>query len=102
MTYMEILSNMELDPAYSVMFGEVLCVPFDSLCRNAGGKPALPDDSKASPSLGYDFASGKWGDMIEMGIIDPAKVVKAAIRNSFSAAATLAACDHVIAMEQPR
>ena len=46
--------------------------------------------------------SGKWGDMIEMGIIDPAKVVKAAIRNSFSAAATLAACDHVIAMEQPR
>jgi len=102
MTYMEILSNMELDPAYSVMFGEVLCVPFDSLCRNAGGKPALPDDSKASPSLGYDFASGKWGDMIEMGIIDPAKVVKAAIRNSFSAAATLAACDHVITQELPR
>jgi len=100
MTYMQLASSLDLGSDYNVLFGEVLCVPFDSLCRNTGGKPCRPSEPKKSPTFGYDFAREEWGDLIKLGVVDPAKVVKAAIRNSFSAAATLAATDHVICMEK--
>lgn len=83
------------------LFQEVLWTPFKSLCRNAGRDDLLMQRDMEG-HFGYDFANEKWGDLIEMGVIDPAKVVKAAIRNSFSAAATLAACDHIVCMEPPR
>src|SRR3990167_3831245 len=35
---------------------------------------------------GYDFLSNKYGDMFEMGVIDPAKVVKNALINASSVA----------------
>ncbi len=91
------------------LFTEVLCTPFEKLCSIAGVEPLeidtrMEDEIGLPPhsNSGYDFANGKAGNLIEMGVIDPAKVVKAAIRNSFSAAATLAACDHIVCSEQPK
>lgn len=94
MTYLR--AGMKID-AYDFLFRKVLEIPLLSLCKNSGLD--LVSQPVKSENEGYDFVRGEWGDMIEFGIIDPAKVVKAAIRNSFSAAATLAATDHVICME---
>jgi chaperonin GroEL len=38
------------------------------------------------PTHGYDAFSSVFGDMFEMGIIDPAKVVRCALQNAASAA----------------
>ena len=91
---------MDLPEPYGWLFAEVLDIPFAKLCENSGSTTKQTEE--LSRRRGFDFARGMWGDPIEMGVIDPANVVKAAIRNSFSAAATLAATDRVVVMEQPR
>jgi chaperonin GroEL len=45
---------------------------------------------------GRDFTTGKVVDMLEAGIIDPAKVTKAALRNAVSAASTLITTNYAI------
>lgn len=49
-------------------------------------------DGKEIPislSFGYNFLTNQYGDMIKMGVIDPAKVVKLALQNAASAASML-------------
>ncbi|MCX6000488.1 MAG: chaperonin GroEL, partial [Chloroflexi bacterium] len=41
---------------------------------------------KSKPGFGYDAAKGEFGDMVEKGIIDPAKVVRTALENAASVA----------------
>ena len=40
-------------------------------------------------NLGFDAAKGEWVDLVEAGIIDPAKVVRIALENAVSVASTL-------------
>ena len=40
-----------------------------------------------SESYGYNAATGEFGDMFKLGIIDPAKVAKTALQNAASAIA---------------
>jgi chaperonin GroEL len=40
-------------------------------------------------NLGFDAASGQYVDLVEAGIIDPAKVVRLALENAVSAAGVL-------------
>ena len=42
-----------------------------------------------SGSYGFDAATGKYGDLMEAGIIDPTKVVRLALENAVSAAGVL-------------
>ena len=42
-----------------------------------------------SPSYGYNAESDTFGDMFDMGIIDPVKVVRSALENAASAASML-------------
>lgn len=42
-----------------------------------------------SPNYGYNFLTDQYGDMIEMGVIDPTKVVRLALLNAASAAGQL-------------
>ena len=39
-----------------------------------------------SPSHVYDAYHGTYGEMLELGIVDPARVVKCALKNAASAA----------------
>ena len=39
---------------------------------------------KGTGNHGYDAATDKFGDMLKMGIIDPAKVTRAAVENAVS------------------
>ena len=48
-------------------------------------------------NFGYDALTGTYGDMIEMGIIDPTKVTRSALQNAASVAATLLTTEAVVA-----
>ncbi len=49
-------------------------------------------------SGGYDVKNDKYGDMYEMGIIDPLKVTKTALQNAVSVAVTLLSTNAIITM----
>ena len=49
-------------------------------------------------SSGYDVKNDKYGDMYEMGIIDPLKVTKTALQNAVSVAVTLLSTNAIITM----
>ena len=61
--------------------------PLRQIVENAGGTPDLICQKILSnpSSFGYNAFSGDFGDMFEMGIIDPVKVVRAALENATSA-----------------
>ena len=48
-------------------------------------------------AYGYNAASGEYGDLLEMGVIDPAKVVRTALENAASVAGLLLTTDALIA-----
>jgi len=65
--------------------------PFKQIVDNAGGVPEviLEKASSMKDSHGYDAATENFGDMFDMGIIDPLKVVRSALENASSAASML-------------
>ena len=44
---------------------------------------------ETSDRVGYDAARDRYGDMVEMGIIDPHKVIRCSLENAASAAGML-------------
>ena len=48
-------------------------------------------------SFGFNALTGEYGDMVDMGIIDPAKVTKSALQNAVSVATLLLTTDALIA-----
>ncbi len=50
-----------------------------------------------SATYGYNAAAGEYGDMIEMGIIDPVKVVRTALQDATSVASLLITTEAMIA-----
>jgi len=83
--------------------GAALTEPLKQLVRNAGGDGGViireleqRTDSKTS-ALGYNVLTGEFVDLFEAGIIDPAKVTRAAVENAASIAAMILTTDALIA-----
>ena len=47
---------------------------------------------------GYDVKNNQYGDMIEMGVVDPAKVTKNALRNAVSVATTILSTNAIVTL----
>ncbi|MCI0815803.1 MAG: chaperonin GroEL, partial [Chloroflexi bacterium] len=62
--------------------------PIRVIAQNAGqpGDVIVDGAKKAGGNIGFDADAGVWGDMFERGIIDPAKVTRAAVENAASVA----------------
>jgi chaperonin GroEL len=52
-------------------------------------------------NFGYNAANGEYGDMVEMGILDPTKVTRTALQNAASIAGLLITTECMIA-EMPK
>jgi chaperonin GroEL len=52
-------------------------------------------------NYGYNAATEKYGDLIEMGILDPTKVTRSALQNASSIASLILTMDAMVA-ELPR
>ncbi len=72
--------------------------PLKQIAENAGldGEVVLHKVKESNGNFGYDAAAGEYTDMVKAGIIDPAKVVKAALQNGASIAALLLTTSAVI------
>ena len=77
---------------------EALKAPLKQMATNAGQSPdlVLAMVEKESGNLGVDFVSGGIIDMVEKGIVDPAKVTRCALQNAASVASTLITTNHAI------
>jgi len=79
-----------------------LSEPATLIASNAG-YPAedIVEQTKAlGPDEGFDALSGRHGNMIEMGIVDPLRVVRSALANGASVAGLLLTTNTLVAEEQ--
>lgn len=62
--------------------------PLRQIVGNAGGEGSVVVDKvkQSEGSFGYNAATGEYGDMLEMGILDPAKVTRTALQSAGSVA----------------
>jgi chaperonin GroEL len=65
--------------------------PIRQIVKNSGGSPdvVVNEVLTLKNNYGYDAATDSFGDMFEMGIIDPTKVAKTALINASSIASLL-------------
>ena len=77
---------------------EAVKAPLRQMAENAGESPDLVLSlvQAADDELGWDFSSGKLVNMMETGVIDPAKVTRTALQNAASAASTLLTTNYAI------
>ena len=73
--------------------------PLRQIVANAGGEPSVVLDRvlEGSGSFGYNAASGEYGDLIQMGILDPTKVTRSALQNAASIAGLILTTDAMVA-----
>ncbi|GGA56476.1 chaperonin GroEL [Pelagibacterium lentulum] len=74
--------------------------PVRQISNNAGAEGSIVVGKildSADAAFGYDAQTGEYGDMIKMGIIDPVKVVRAAIQDAASVAGLLVTTEAMIA-----
>ena len=81
---------------------KALEMPMRQIAENAGveGSIVINNVRKMKPGEGYDAQAEKYGDMIEFGIVDPAKVSRSAIQNAASIAALILTTEALVA-EKP-
>jgi chaperonin GroEL len=65
--------------------------PLRQIVRNGGSDPAVALDQvqRGVGNFGFNAATEEYGDLVEMGIIDPTKVTRLALQNAASVAALL-------------
>jgi chaperonin GroEL len=97
----------ELDVAGDYRMGveivrRALTEPAHLIASNAGhdGDEVVKTLSAMGVDEGFDALQGRFGDMVEMGIIDPLRVVRSALQNGASVAGLILTTDSLVAEEQ--
>jgi chaperonin GroEL len=75
--------------------------PLRQIVANAGDESSvvLNEVEKGEGNFGYNAATGEYGDMIAMGILDPAKVTRTALQNAASVASLMITTEVMVADE---
>lgn len=78
---------------------KALQAPLFHIAANAGleGSVIINKVEEQEVGFGFDALNGKYVNMIEAGIIDPAKVTRSALQNATSVASTLLTTESVVA-----
>ncbi|MFF3922614.1 chaperonin GroEL [Paenibacillus lactis] len=73
--------------------------PIRTIAANAGEEGSVIVDrlKREAVGVGYNAANGEWVNMIDAGIVDPAKVTRSALQNAASVAAMFLTTEAVIA-----
>jgi len=84
---------------------KALEAPIRQIAENSGVEGSIVvgriKSEKANKNFGFNAQSEEYGDLVEMGIIDPAKVVRVALQNAASVAGLLITTEAAIA-EAPK
>ncbi len=73
--------------------------PMRQIVSNAGDEASVVVDKvkQGEGNYGYNAATGEYGDMLEMGILDPAKVTRSALQAAASVAGLMITTEAMIA-----
>jgi len=73
--------------------------PLRSIVDNAGDEPSVVVNKvlEGKGSFGYNAATSEYGDMLEMGVVDPTKVARVALQNAASIAGLMLTTDCMVA-----
>lgn len=96
------VEKLNLDPEEQVGVRIVLRAleePIRQIAENAGmeGSVIVEKIKNEKVGVGINFATGEWVNMIEAGIVDPAKVTRSALQNAASVAAMFLTTEVVVA-----
>jgi len=92
------------DQAFGVrILSRAIEEPLRQIVTNAGEDAAvvLAKVKEGKGTYGYNAASGEYGDMLELGILDPTKVTRLALQNAASVAGLLLTTEVMVA-EAPK
>ena len=78
---------------------KALEAPLYQIAKNAGREGAVIVNKvrESEPGTGFDAYNEKYVNMVEKGILDPAKVTRSALQNATSVASTLLTTESVVA-----
>jgi len=95
-------SNADQDAGINIL-RRALEEPLRQIVVNAGadGSVVLNRIVEGDGNFGYDAATGEFGDLVALGIIDPTKVARSAVQNACSVAGLLLTTEAMVA-ESPR
>ena len=77
--------------------------PLREIVTNAGEEASviLNKVAEGKGNFGYNAATGEYGDMVELGILDPTKVTRTALQNAASIAGLVVTTEAMVA-EAPK
>ena len=84
----------------AAIVAKALKTPIMQIAANAGLEGAVILNNvagSASSTYGYDAANDQYGDMIELGIVDPTKVCRSALENAASVASMVLTTESLVA-----
>ena len=84
----------------AAIVAKALKAPIMQIAANAGLEGAVILNnvySSASTTYGFDAANDQYGDMIELGIVDPTKVCRSAMENAASVASMVLTTESLVA-----
>jgi chaperonin GroEL len=93
------LSSLDQDSGVRIV-ARALEEPLRRIVANAGEEPSIVLAKVAGSdqrAFGYNAGTAVYGDMLEMGVIDPAKVTRLALQNAGSIASLVLTVDCLIA-----
>jgi chaperonin GroEL len=99
------LDGLEVKDDYAIgvdIVRRVLTEPAYLIATNAGysGQEVVARMAQMGQDEGFDALAGRFGNMIEMGIIDPLRVCRSALQNGASVAGLLLTTNTLVAEEQ--
>ena len=73
--------------------------PLRQICTNAGDEASVVLNAvkNGAGSFGYNARTSEYGDMLEMGILDPTKVTRAALQNAASVSGLIITTEAMVA-----
>lgn len=100
-----VLDDLDVSDDYAIGVAAVrqaLSEPCFLIARNAGydGVEVVHTVATMGVDEGFDALEGRYGDMVELGIIDPLRVCRSALQNGASVAGLLLTTNTLIAEEQ--
>ncbi len=91
-------ANQDQDAGIQIVL-RALEDPLRQIVRNAGLEPAVIVQrvAEGEGNFGFNAATGEFGDLVAMGVLDPCKVARAALRNAASIASLILTTDCMVA-----
>ena len=97
----KLVSTLEGDEKTgAALIAKALKAPIMQIAANAGLEGAVILNnvySSTDTNYGFDAANDKYGDMIELGIVDPTKVCRSALENAASVSSMVLTTESLVA-----